>query len=907
MSIPLTLVRVARATPPVSAGWLASPDPVVWLREIAHCRSQGCEVAIYPVAASAADPRAAGVLLVPRDKVPHFRPRVQPLAELLPGVHAPQDAVLSAGLLVNEREFFFPYRIHLFHPALGLVGFDPQDELDPVRLLDRPRELGHRWNRAMAVEGFSPSLKSILVAEPPDPTEMLDEAASGIGDQAGSPPPSGAGMLDKAALLGKGVAGGALLGAGLVLGAFGKAAGLAGRKPPARGNPNSGEGSFEKLRAWAGKNWQQLADRRTREITRLMKLMESDPDAGLRYALPLAGIAQSRGKAAPTWRLQPKNARYSLGHGGGAIDGWDIPNESRLTLERQYREAAKREITLGRYERAAYIFGNLLGDWTSAAKALADGGKPRDAVAIYLYKLNNRPAAAACLEAAGLLLQAAAAYAECKRFEQAGDIHTLLGNDAQARELWLAEVAAQRDAHVQARILTDKLRDCPAALQLLDAAWQSGDRPEAALTAMFAIHHQTGAASESPTLLRRVFEHPLGPLSLAAKLQLGHRQASLWSDSALLAELEKQAYVRIGQALSADSAESGPLLAFLPKLDPDDLLLARDAKRFSIRKNPPKVPYHGAPQGNLRPTQVLRISASARWSSLATLPDGVSIAGHGQGLLAVAQFRNGVCHAAALRIEDDPGKTPIRHLAVTSERRSSLLFHFPAYQRLYHHPLGRSRTGDDNALGYHRNILAAGPFKQQGEFALLEFTRTSSLCVHIYSEAAALRRTFPIDLAPPDVTAMRWLMAGRDGHLCLAAEGFVAWRYADGRFLTMNLGEGPVSLSVSPTAIRAEALVALSTEVLLIAVPTAGKQLEPVNLYSGHGESLPPVCGYLHSGSIIIAHRGGGVIYPPGDRVNPSATLYLPSDAGIPIDVCASGAGGFAILTDTGSLVVFAC
>ena len=903
---PLALIQISGPTPAVSAGWLASTDPVEWLREVAHCRRQGCEVAIYPVAASPAEPRAAGVLLVPRGKVPQFRARVQPLAELLPGVHGPLDAALSAGLLAHERGFFFPYPLHFFHPAFGLVGFETRDELAPVSLLEHPPERGRRWNLAVPGEGFTPSLKSILVAPPPDPGEMLEEAAREIGDRAGSPN-AGVGLVDKAALLGKGVAGGALLGVGFVAGMLGKVAGFLGGKAKGRGGSNAGDDSLDRLLAWAEQNWQLLADHRKREINRLMDLMETDPDEGLRFALPLAGIEQSRGKAVPTWQLASKNVRYSLGHGGGAVDGWDLANEGRLRLERQYRDAAKREIALGRFERAAYVFGNLLGDWHSAAKALADGGLPRDAVAIYLHKPNNRPAAAKCLEDAGLLLQAAAIYAECRQFEHAGDLHARLGNDAQARELWLAALDDQRDPLEKARLLADKLRDHPAALILLDQTWQAGIRPEGALTALFGIHRQAAATAEAVSLLRRVFAHPLASLSLPAKLKLGHAQATRWADPLLTAELEQQAYLRIGQALSAGGGDTRALLGFLPRLDPDDLLLARDAKRFQLAKHPPKVPVGGAPQGNLRPTKVIRIAPGARWSSLAMLPDGVSIAGHEQGLLAVARFQNGMCHSLTLRIADDPGKSRIRHFAACSGRSSSLIFHFPAYKRLYHHPLDRNRTGEDRVLEYARNILAAGPFKEQGDFALLEYTRISSLSIHIYSETAALRRTFPIDLAPPDVTAMNWLMAGRDGHLCLAAEGFLAWRFADGRMLTMGLGEAPAGLCLSPAVIQPEVLVTLSTEVLRIEVPNsakAGKKLATVNLDSCHGERQPPVGCYLPDGSIVIAHRGGR-IYPPQDRITASATLSVPHDAGTPIDVCASGVGGFAILTDSGNLVVF--
>jgi tetratricopeptide (TPR) repeat protein len=905
MTHPLTLVRVTRPAPVVSAGWLASPDPVEWLREVAHCRKQGVDLALYPVARSASDPRAAGVLLIPRGKVPSFRPRVQELIELLPGVHAPADAALSAGLPPNERSYFFPYALHFFHPSLGLIGFDPKDELAPANLLEAPPERAAYWNHAVPAGRFAPELKVILVADPPDPQAMLDEAAQEIGDRKDQPKP-GSALMDKASMLGLGLAGGAMLGAGWILGSLGKAGGLLGGGPgPGSGRHPGGPGAFDRLREWAEKHWQQLADSRNREIERLMKLMETNPDEGLRYALPLAGIEQSRGTAQPSWKLGLNSTRFSLGHGGGAIDGWDIAGDARLKLERQYREAAKREVALGRHERAAYIYGNLLGDWASAAKALADAGRHQDAVAIYLHKLNNRAAAAKCLEDAGLLLQAAAAYAEAKQFEKSGDLHAKLGNHAEAREMWLAELEAQRDPLVKARLLSTKLDDRPSALVVLDETWKSGNRSEAALLAMFTIHREDDNAVAGAALLDTMFEHRSSALPLEAKLRIAHDEAKRWKGAELWPALEKQAFRRIGAALATGSGNSKALLDFLPKLDPDDLLLERDAKRYSIHKNPPPIPKSGPPAGNLKPEQIITISSHLRWDSIAPLPKGVSIAGYGQEMLAVGQLRENGCHTSALRTQDDPGDSPVRHLTVTSARGTGRLFHFTKFGRLHYRALDRMRNSGDDALGTLRGILAAGPFGDEGDFALLQYTATSSLCVHIYSEMAELRRTIPIDLAPPDVTGLDWHIAGRGGHLCIAAAGFVAWRFPDGQFSTMQLGQSPSSLQISPRNGTLEALVSVGSEVLVIDFPKAGKDPEPVNLFSNPTNYAPPASCYLPDGSIVIAHRGGGSVFAPGGRLKENATLSFPRDAEDPVAVCSRGNGGFAILTDGGKLVVF--
>lgn len=883
--------------PQVSAGWLASGDPVEWLKEIAHSRRQGCEIAIYAVAASAAEPRSVGVLLVPRGATPHFSPRVLPLGELMPGVHAPLDGALSAGLLANERDFFFPYHVHFFHPVLGLIGFDAKDELAPARLLEIPRARESRWNLALPVPRFSPELKSIHVTEPPPPGEMLAHAAEEIGDQSGKPLKKDRGALGKAGMLGMGLAGGSLLGVGWLIRGLGNALHFKG----ARGIKNV---PLERLREWAEKNWQELADRRSGEIERLMKLMEDDPDEGLRYALPLSGIEQSRGVAPPSWKLGQRSIRFSQGQGGGAISGWDLAKEERLRLERQYRDAARREISLGRHDRAAYIYGNLLGDWNSAAKILAESGRHRDAVSIYLHKLNNRPAAAKCLEEAGLLIQAAAIYAECGQFEKAGDLQTLLGNDAQARELWRAAVDALGDPIERARVLSEKLGDSTAALEILDACWRAGNRPEIALSAMFKIHRDRDGLAAAVRLLREMFAHPRSAFFLTARLHFGHAEALKWEGPLMMLELENAAYRLIAETLSAGKGDSSGVLAFLPKLDPADLLLSRDAKRFSLQRTPPKIPAIGPPRGSLKPTQVVQISSHIRWDSIAEIPSGVSVAGYGQKMLATARYGAAGCHSSALNTPDDPGKSGVRHLALTSARGSSLLFHFTDFGRLHFHPLDRSRTPDNEAVGTLREVLAAGVYGNEGDFAVLQLTSTASLSVSIYSEAAVLRRTFPIDIAPPEVAGLDWRIAGRGGHLCFAVEGFVAWRNPGGQFVTMNLGESPKSLHLSPLATQ-EALISLSSEILLIGAPKAGKPLETVNLYSDPTPGKSPVSCYLPDGSVVIAYQGGGVIYPPGNRVTESATLFIPADAGNPIDICPKGTGGFAILTSSGKMVVF--
>lgn len=899
MTTPLTLLPASRPATTVSAGWLPSADPVVWLTEIAHCLKQGRPVAAYLVATSAADPRPAGVFLLPHSGVPAFGPRVQPLTQLLPGLHGPSSSTLSSGVLSHEREFFFRYSVHFIHPTAGIVGFDPQDEIHPAKLLRMPPAREALWNHAVPVLPFTPKLRGIQVAEPPEPEELLAGAAGEIGDSPGQTPDPAKGVLGKASKLGKGLIGGALLGAGGILHGLGKFLGFL---PGSARIGKAIQPSLDQIEAWAKKNWQRISSEREAELERLLKLLESDPDAGLRHALPL-NAPPGRGVTAPGSKLGARDTLFRQGNGGGPVDRWSLEPSTRLQLERQYRAAAQREIELGRHERAAYIYGNLLGDWTAAARVLTDAGRHQDALSIYLHKLKDRAAAARALEAAGLLLQAAAMYAEVKQFEKAGDLQAKLGNAEQAREMWLAEVEALKNPIEKARILSAKLDDDSAALALLNLAWLSNQQPESALAAMFAICRKQDDPAAALVLLRRLFEPGTAPHGMVQKVEHGHTLVRHWPLPALVAGFEQLAYRGLATALLAAPAHSAPLLLLLPQLAPRDRLLERDALRYAAREVPVKIAKSGSPRGRLKPEKVIPLEANTRWDSLATLPKGVSLAGYGRDMLAVAQLRDTGCHASALRTSDDPGDSPVHHIAVNSAHGTSRLFHFRKHQRLHYRALDRVRTAADEALGTLRGVLAVGRYGTEGDFIVLLLKDTGSLTAEVYSELAGLKRSITIDLAPPVAVSQFWCVAGNDQQLCLSAGNLFAWRHPDGTFSTAEIWDPVVSLALSPVSGSREVLLTTESEVTLFTDARPGKPPEAVNLFTQ--PATAPVACFLPDGAIVVAWFGGGEIYPPGQRSQTSATLELPADQDLWLDIARHGNGGFALLSSRKTLVVF--
>src|SRR5262249_7355988 len=159
-------------------------------------------------------------------------------------------------------------------------------------------------------------------------------------------------------------------------GARGAQSGSAGASAGAAG---AGEGMIGRFMQWMTVKQQQwragLEEARERELARLMRMLEDRPDEGLRFALALAGGGSARRLAPAGARLSPRRADFNMSslYSSAPADPWNVSDQMRRRLEVKYRELATRELGLGRYRRAAYIFAELLGDLHSAANALQTG------------------------------------------------------------------------------------------------------------------------------------------------------------------------------------------------------------------------------------------------------------------------------------------------------------------------------------------------------------------------------------------------------------------------------------------------------------------------------------------------------------------------------------------------------
>lgn len=897
--VTLTLqLRRETTSQPVTAGWLPSPSPEVWHTEATRLRKAGLSKSpgIIPITLDGITHGA--ILLLPEDETAPFSRRVSPLTRLLPNVLSLQNAELSLGLLEQEICFSnFPADFYLFLPHTGLLELSKTSILaskDFIILEKSPTT----WNHALPGPLPQPRLGAIIL-KLPDPEDLHLES-DGVGDLKGKKP-KGKGPLGKIGKIGKGLGLGlGALAAGPILG-LGKLLNFL-PNGPASNTPTP----FEKLEAWAQKHWKDISSARQRELNRLIEMMAKDPEQGLRYALPLGGHEARRGKAASGWKLGQRSLRLGNSQGGGAVDGWDLDHETQLKLEQQYRKAAAAAEADGNHERAAYIYGELLNDWASAAHSLIKAGKLREAVSIFLNKLSDMRRAAQALEEAGFHLQAAEWYFNLQDFEKVGDLYQHLGQENRAREFWNKALDEEKNPLEKARISEEKLGSRIDAIAILDKAWRSNQHAATSLQAEFKLLLKNEDQSAIENLITEFDAAPpsIFPALEKARLCLSLRQELLPEvhHAPLQESVLRLTSAKLGKDPSAKSSHQ--FLNLLKQFREEDELLNRDTTRYIAGSKTIKISPTQRPRGHLTPDFELGIPHPGKWQSLASLGDKISIAGIGAGSLIAAQLHGRSCMGSELATNDfPPASHGVFHLGLLGNPHKARVFHFYREKKIHFRSLNTKRTSDHNALGIHKNVLSIGPVGSEG-FMILQYNSTGSLVFHHYLTNGTKFESTVLDLVPPELADARWFCASRDNHTCFSAENFAAWRSPDGQFASCQLNEPINKLTLSPGSHPLHALISSQHEAALLTPTKNGKVPEFVNLSVSDSEH-PLASTFAHNGDALIASGSRGEIFSPSKLGEPIATFGFPKELGHAIDIAPNGPTDFVVLTSKGRLILF--
>lgn len=609
MKLVLRLARSPRPLRDAAAWFIPGADAATWLAVLLRPGTPGHDVALLVVPTSLADPRPIGVLALgtvplPRGGVPYgvvaSRLYLPADAELAPAL---DDAALAPHLDPTALTY-------VFHPRAGLVRFDVADVVRLADLVRAPVPQAPRWNLALAPQPLPARLVGIAPDELPAADAILESGRDGIGTRArtaGELPPSPTEAAEPSV---------AQRAADRVATWVGRAVLSVTRLAPESATTPTW---IDRLESWAAGLLGAIAERlehlRRREIDRLLALLESDPDRGLSYALPLGDDGAHRGVAPPTGRLDRRRVDFDLARlrGGGPVDPWAIDETSRRELVRRYHALANRELELGRHRRAAYIFAHLLGDLRMAAVALVAGGHHRDAAALYRERLALPLEAAKCLERGGLWGEALALYEELARHEDAGRLLAALDRHEEARAAYERAVVARQvagDFVGAARLLEDRLDDLERALATLEAGVGEPSQARLCLEGTFALCARRGWTDRARDLVRRMRAgevpagEPTGAIEVLAAVAVQAPNAAVRAEAA-----------DATLALAALRLRTAPrdvatrVLASVAALAPQDRLLGRDCGRF-LRQ----VPVVRRPTGALAwHARAISLPQGVRW------------------------------------------------------------------------------------------------------------------------------------------------------------------------------------------------------------------------------------------------------------------------------------------------------
>jgi len=600
------------------------------MHALADCDQAGLEVLLVP--RSLQDRRPRGILVRRTD------------GDALP-IDGPGHSygVVGKRLYVPVEAQFQPYvddreweqllsddcAAFIWHPVTGLVAYESRDlhTLADLVTVDPPAQTD--WSLARPGLDPLPRLESITAELPATIEEVLAQARGDIGSLAkdikniprtpGSAP--GRAISDVGAWM---------------LGPLAHAAHwMASHVPGDADSPTI----WNKLDDWANRVLQQganLWNARARELQRLFNMLDSDPDAGLKYAIPFGGGGGlPRGLSTPGARLTARDVNFNLSRlgGGGAADYWDVPSDVMARISAKYRALAEREIRLGRHRRAAYIFAELLNDLPAAAATLENGGHHREASVLYRDRLHRLPDAARCLEHAGLFEDAVEIREQLHQFEWIGDLRTKLDQPDLAEAAYRRAVEqsrAQGNYLDAARVLDQKLESPDEAVDTLDAAWPHATQAVPCVERAFELLARMGRHRDAEQRVVSLRD-PEVPARLMAPL--GNCLASVHSnypDEAVRGAAAQSVLTLASRSLVNRHRDAQQLLKCLERIAPEDRLLARDCRRYQRPSRPMTERPRKATErrSQLRPIGTIQLPPRTTWVNAKSTHNGFYLVGY---------------------------------------------------------------------------------------------------------------------------------------------------------------------------------------------------------------------------------------------------------------------------------------
>ena len=586
-----------------------------WLDELARCSLATLDTRLYALTSGVRSNEVAGVLVVPGSKIAQPTPAGLPFKRLGARLFIPADADLVRPASDAELNRLCPYHVVVFHPAFGVQAFTAADELRISQLVAPLPQQPQNWNFAVAGPAPMPQLKGVFLAQPPSAQELFGDASQQIGTESPDelPPAPDEPQANPAAASGRKLKRMFMQGLENIL-----------KKLPHTGSSHTWVNDAEN---WVDRQMrqidQQLEQLRNKELHRLLKLLETNPEAGLRHALPMNSFAH-RGIAPPAGRLGSHPLNFDPHNlGGRPADFWNVPLDLQEVLRRRYREMADREMQLGRYRRAAYIYAELLGDLVSAAHTLKKGQHFREAAILYDEHLHNPLEAAHCLKEGGLLQEAIERYEKLNRWLDVAELQERLGNLAAAQAAVrrvIDERLTQNDFLGAAKLAEERLHSPDEAVTFLHEAWPDSRQAAASVGALLALFARYGKHDHAISRALRFSREPIPPALSASLLNALSIPARTYPDKQVQQQLADFSRVLISRELKRPGIsleDATRMTDHLIHLATEDRLLARDANRFLDMKRTADMRARFAlppPQSGTVPTLYRRFDFRGRFN-----------------------------------------------------------------------------------------------------------------------------------------------------------------------------------------------------------------------------------------------------------------------------------------------------
>jgi len=571
---------------PVHAAFVPGTQAADWFAHMDTWQTELQTLSCYLLPHSIGNNQTAGLFVVFNGSAPAAQMIRYPYGKLADKLFIPTSAVLYPVTGTDELKKLLLWDVQVFHPHIGLVGFEAKDKVEPADFIGLPQPQHQNWHFAHPGLNPLPGLQMIGL-EPDENADMLDTLKEDIGSvplsqipgvtEEGESPASksfkkatnaiamvGLFFLLALAFIGKVIF--------TVLAAIFPISASPYRRPQ--------KGLLRELEDWVNRKITDLQKQRDSELNRLMNLFDKDADEALKYAIPLNSPYLDRGVAPQSGKLSRRTLDFNLRGlgGGGRVDGWDL-GEYRQLLYKKYEQSANEAIAAGNFKKAAYIYAHLLGNFYLAANVLQQGKLYREAAAIYTDHLNNKVMAAECLEKGGLLTEAIGLYIELDNPEKVGDLYSKLGHRDKALKYYDEKVnrlTAAKDYRQAAKITLDKIQQKDAALNLLMTGWQDTNNPEACLVEYFTLVHDP-ENNTLPQEVRRVYTNHVPRLKRSAFLNVLADTSIKYNNKELETTTLNIAYEIISVQITQGEMSG---LKLMNKFVPGDRLLTADANRF---------------------------------------------------------------------------------------------------------------------------------------------------------------------------------------------------------------------------------------------------------------------------------------------------------------------------------------